>query len=248
MGQIILCETKEAEHAYYLESLQKEILSYEELLYYIREYFIIFAEEGFPEDLLSWLVNELGIRDLEADWKLLKNNRQRLERLIGCRNYFLPQGISVLMKKYDRYQEMNPAQRKSLLGDEYLKQERYEKALKLYQQANNSQNNARICYNIGVCYAHQWDFEMAAEYFLKSYQSGGKKRAQNAYFSALMMQGDFSSVQIMAGSDYRNFMDRFEEAKALYRESADKRDREKNNQYKKNLLEQWKQRYHREVD
>lgn len=243
MAQMILCETKEASKSYTFTAFHQEISTYEEMCYYIKEYFIFFVEEGIPDDLLRFVVTELGIRDIEADWKILENDKERLKRLISCRNYFLPQEISVLMKRYDRHMNLDEATRKSRLGDEYLKQKRFETALKCYKMTNISQKDARVCYNIGVCYAHLGDFDLAAKHFLDAYKIGGRKKALNAYFSILMLQGEFTAVKITAGTDYQAFKQSWDEAKALY-EQSEKED----SRNKKNALEQMKQQYRREVD
>ena len=79
MGQIILCETKEAENTYRFSSFHQEISTYEELCYYIREYFIFFVEEEIPESLVMWISSELGIRDLEQEWDRLSTQKEKLE-------------------------------------------------------------------------------------------------------------------------------------------------------------------------
>ena len=81
MGQIILCETKEAENTYRFSSFHQEISTYEELCYYIREYFIFFVEEEIPESLVMWISSELGIRDLEQEWDRLSTQKEKLEKI-----------------------------------------------------------------------------------------------------------------------------------------------------------------------
>ncbi len=244
MGQMILCETKEAAKSYTFTAFHQEISTYEEMCYYIREYFIFFVEEGIPEDLLRFVINDLGIRDIETDWKLLSNDKDRLKRLISCRNYFLPQEVSALMKKYDRHMTLDAATRKSRLGDEYLKQQRYETALKCYKQTNVSQKDARVCYNIGVCYAHLGDLDAAAAHFLQSYKIGGRRKAQNAYFGVLMLQGEFTAVKITAGTDYPGFKKDWDDLK----DALAKMDKPSDQHHKKNALEEIKKQYRKEVD
>lgn len=248
MGQMILCETKEAENTYQFISFHQEISTYEELCYYIREYFIFFVEEGIPEDLITWMSVELEIRDLEQEWDSLSDRKEQLKRLISCRNYFLPQEISVLMKRYDRYIKMSESERKSQLADEYLKQRRYEKALHYYREAYGIKKTDRICYNMGVCYANHWDFERAAECFRESYETGGRKRARDAYYVILMLQGEFATVKIMAGDDYPAFMKQWNTWKHQWNVQAAQDVAMRNNQYKKKKLAQWKKNYRREVE
>ncbi|MCQ2491772.1 MAG: tetratricopeptide repeat protein [Lachnospiraceae bacterium] len=244
MGPIILCETKEASNSYTFSAFHQEISTYEEMCYYIKEYFIFFVEEGIPDDLLRFVINDLGIRDIETDWKLLNNDKDRLKRLFSCRNYFLPQEVANLMKKYDRHMTLDAATRKSRLGDEYLKQKRYETALKCYKQTNVFQNDARVCYNIGVCYAHLGDLDRAAHYFMQSYKIGGKKKAQYAYFGILMLQGEFTAVKITAGTDYPAFKQEWDAMKEAFAKMSGN-----DSAYqKKNRIEEMKEQYRREVD
>lgn len=248
MGQIILCETKEAENTYQFQSFHQEISTYEELCYYIRKYFIFFVEEGIPDNLVTWISDELGIRDLEQEWDRLPTGKEKLKRIITCRNYFLPQEVSVLMKKYDRYDKMTEVDRKNRLADEYLKQHRYERALHYYRRAYQMKKNEKCCYNMAVCYAHQWDFEHAAKYFYESYEISGRKRILNAYYSILMLQGEFASVKIMAGDDYSTFMRKWNGWKQEWEEQQKDEGMIQNNQQKKKRLEQWKRDYRKEVE
>lgn len=248
MGQMILCETKEAENTYQFASFHQEISTYEELCYYIREHFIFFVEEGIPEDLIRWLSVELGIRDLEQEWDALPTKKDKLKQLISCRNYFLPQEISVLMKRYDRYIKMSDAERKSRLADEYLKQQRYEKALYYYRDAYQQKKTDRICYNMGVCYAQHWDFERAAECFQEAYEISGRKWIREAHYAILMLQGEFASVKIMAGDDYPAFIKKWDTWKEQWKTQIAEEKVVRNNQYKKKKLAQWKKNYRKEVE
>ncbi|MCI5952329.1 MAG: hypothetical protein MRZ63_08445 [Anaerostipes sp.] len=248
MGQIILCETKEAERTYEFTSFHQTISTYEELCFCIREHFLFFVEEGISKELLQWIANDLEIRDLEQEWAKLSTPREKFQKLISCRNYFLPQEISVLMKKYDRYERMTDSERKVRLGDEYLKQKRYEKALKQYRMSDTREEDGRTLYNMAVCYAHQWDFETAKGLFFKSYQLTKRKRALEAYFSILMFQGEFASVKIMAGTDYPAFMKKWETWKQQWKQHSLEQKKTENNQYKKQKLKQWKREYRKEME
>ena len=248
MGQIILCETKEAENTYRFSSFHQEISTYEELCYYIREYFIFFVEEEIPESLVMWISSELGIRDLEQEWDRLLTQKEKLEKIITCRNYFLPQEINVLMKKYDRYEKMTDGERKNRLADEYIKQHRYDRALHYYRQAYYIEKNAKTCYNMGVCYANQWDFEHAAAYFYEAYEISGRKHILHAYYAILMMQGEFASVKIMAGSDYPAFIKKWNNWRNEWERQRQDAGNMRNHQQKKKILEQWKKDYRKEVE
>jgi tetratricopeptide (TPR) repeat protein len=248
MGQIILCETKEAENTYRFSSFHKEISTYEELCYYIREYFIFFVEEGIPDDLPVWMASELGILEVEQEWNTLSDGKERLKKIICCRNYFLPQEISMLLNQYDRYQKMTKSQRKAKLADEYLKQHRYEKALSYYLKAYKVEKDERTCYNIGVCYARGWDFEHAAGYFHEAYKYCNRKQMLDAYYTVLMLQGEEATVKIMAGNESSEFFGQWNEWKEQWREKQQEEDTIRNHQEKKRKLEQWKKDYRKEVE
>ncbi|MEE1313849.1 MAG: hypothetical protein UHS41_09070 [Lachnospiraceae bacterium] len=248
MGQIILCETKETKNPYEFSSFQRKISTYEELCYYIREHFLIFVEEGISEELFQWMVQELEISELEQEWSKITSPKERLRKVISCRNYFLPQEISVLMKKYDRYKRMSDGERKIRLGDEYLKQKRYAKALKYYHSAKLEEMDGRTCYNMAVCYVCQWDFERAAALFLKSYQLSKKKKALDAYYTVLMFQGECAAVKIMAGNEYSAYIQKWKIWKEEWKRHQQETQAVENNHYKKQRLKQWKTNYRREME
>jgi tetratricopeptide (TPR) repeat protein len=246
MGQIILCETKEAKIPYEFTSFHQKILTYEELCYCIWEHFLFFAQNGIEEKLFQWLLEELALEELK-EWRQASAREQFLQ-VISCRNYFLPQEISTLMKRYDRYQKMSESEKKIRIGDEYLKQGRYEKALKQYLSAKDHQMDGRTYYNIAVCYARQWNFEAAAEFFMKSYRLTKKKRALEAYYVVLMLKGEVISAKIMAGTDYETFAAKWELMKTQWKEEGWQEEESKSGQYKKKMLEQWKREYREEME
>lgn len=246
MGQIVLCETKEAENTYYFPYFHKEISTYEELCYYIKEYFIFFVEEGIPDGLTDWMIGELGIEELKQEWGSLKTRKKQIEMIISCRNYFLPQEISSLLKQYDRYQKMTVTQRQIKMGDEYLKQHRYEKARGHYLKAYRVEKEERICYNIAICYAYEWDFAQAAAYFREAYQYCRRKQILDAYFATLMLQKE--EVDEEAGRDQQIFLERWNEWKEEWKAKHQEEEGIKNHQYKKRKLEQWKKDYRKEVE
>lgn len=247
MGQIILCETIEAKNNYFLASINKEISTYEELCYYIREYFIFFVEEELPVGLLEWLRDEIEIIEIGQTWTEETTHKEKLYDIISCRNYFLPQEIGELLKKYDCYEKLSSQERKRKLADAYMKQKRYERALHYYKEANRFEENERVHYNIGVCYAHQWNFEEAALHFYRCYKMSNRKWALHAYYAALMLNGDSATVKLSAGNDYDSFIKNWE----LWEEEWQDKKREqdgKNNQYKKMKLSKWKKDYRKEVE
>ena len=152
------------------------------------------------------------------------------------------------MKKYDRYEKMTDGERKNRLADEYIKQHRYDRALHYYRQAYYIEKNAKTCYNMGVCYAHQWDFEHAAAYFYEAYEISGRKHILHAYYAILMMQGEFASVKIMAGSDYPAFIKKWNNWRNEWERQRQDAGNMRNHQQKKKILEQWKKDYRKEVE
>lgn len=222
MSQIVLCETREANVPYRLAMLDLSITTYEELCYYMQNHFLLFAEEGIPKGLSDWMKEELRI-PLKADGL---EERDLLEEIISCKNYFFPQEIRELMKQYDRLQKMPIRERKQKMGDEYLRHGWIEKALSYYKQANEIKQDGRICYNMGVCYARRWDFPMAERYFSESYNLTGKKQAKDALLFVLKMQKKDEKIEQITGEESEKFYDRWKEYEQQWKvEQNEKRGR-----------------------
>lgn len=246
MEHLIICDTKEAKHPFYLSFIQQEIFTYEELCYDIEEYPLFFVEEGITEALLQWMIQELGITELSDLQGRSFTNRKLFWEIITCRSYFLPEECRKLLDVYDFYAKLGPVDRKIQMADSYMKQKRYGKALKYYKEAAKHSSNGRIYYNIGVCCSHQWDYEAAKKAYLRAYELTKDKRAIEAYDAVLLLQGKKDLDQKMNTNASKQFLKGWQ---MLQREWKDNEERRLQKAPKeKQVLQEWKIQYRREME
>ena len=74
MGAYYLCQTPRARHPYYIESIDINIWSIEELCYYMRENVYLIDEAILGKKLCDWIEKELHLKKLA---ETLRNVCQR---------------------------------------------------------------------------------------------------------------------------------------------------------------------------
>ena len=84
MSGYILCQTKKAEHPYFVESISTNIYTIEELCYYLYHNLYLVDQTIINEDLCKWLAEELELTQLAS--KL----RQVMEREAGAEEILYP--------------------------------------------------------------------------------------------------------------------------------------------------------------
>ena len=198
MSGYILCQTKKAEHPYFVESISTNIYTIEELCYYLYHNLYLVDQTIINEDLCKWLAEELELTQLAS--KL----RQAMEREAGAEeilypvfkeiNYLTYEELKALNGRLTELNKESTAIRKKRKGDALVENGMYVNAIRVYQKLLDQTDfskerdglEARIMYNLGCAYSYLFQMEKAMECFWNAYSRSGteNEKALKAYLLA----------------------------------------------------------------
>lgn len=196
MSGYILCQTKRAEHPYFIENISMNIYSVEELCYYLYHNLYLADHTIFNEELCTWLNEELELPALAAKLK------QNLERNAEVEDMLYPVFKEINYLTYEEMKGLNSqiallgsehtTVRQKKKGDTLVENGMYVNAIRIYQKllerddlaGQRSGFEASVEYNLGCAYTYLFQMEKAAECFLQAYQKEHSPKTLKAYLLA----------------------------------------------------------------
>ena len=209
MSGYILCQTKKAEHPYFIENISMNIYSIEELCYYLYHNLYLADHTIFNEELCTWIKEELELPALAAKLK------QSLERNVSAEDMLYPIFKEINYLTYEEMKELNSqlaalgkertAVRQKRKGDALVENGMYVNAIQIYQKILERDDlaeqragfEASVVYNLGCAYSYLFQMEKAQECFLESYREGRSKEALKSYiiaYSSVHDKTDYDKV------------------------------------------------------
>ena len=196
MSGYILCQTKKAEHPYFITNISMNIYSMEELCYYLYHNLYLADQTIFNEELCRWIGEELELPALSA--KLRKN----LERNVSVEDMLYPVFKEINYFTYEELRGFNSqltamgteraAVRQKKKGDSLVRNGMYVNAIQVYQKILDRDDlneqrkgfEASVLYNLGCAYSYLFQMEKAEECFLESYTKEHSPKALQSYLLA----------------------------------------------------------------
>ena len=219
MSGYILCQTKKAEHPYFIENISMNIYSVEELCYYLYHNLYLADHTIFNEELCAWIDEELNLPGLAAK---LRNN---LERNVSTEDMLYPVFKEINYLTYEEMKGLNSqlavlgkeraAVRQKRTGDQLVENRMYVNAIQVYQKILERDDlkeqrdgfEAAVEYNLGCAYSYLFQMEKAEECFLMAYKKVPSAKALKAYLLA--------HKSIHDKTDYDKLMDDLEVEEGL---------------------------------
>ena len=210
MSGYILCQTKKAEHPYFVESISTNIYTIEELCYYLYHNLYLVDQTIINEDLCKWLAEELVLTQLAS--KL----RQVMEREAGAEeilypvfkeiNYLTYEELKALNGRLTELNKESTAIRKKRKGDALVENGMYVNAIRVYQKLLDQTDfskerdglEVRIMYNLGCAYSYLFQMDKAIECFRRAYEGGRSTEALETYLMAFSMSHSEDEYKNMA--------------------------------------------------
>ena len=210
MSGYILCQTKKAEHPYFVESISTNIYTIEELCYYLYHNLYLVDQTIINEDLCKWLAEELELTQLAS--KL----RQAMEREAGAEeilypvfkeiNYLTYEELKALNGRLTELNKESTAIRKKRKGDALVENGMYVNAIRVYQKLLDQTDfskerdglEVRIMYNLGCAYSYLFQMDKAIECFRRAYEGGRSTEALETYLTAFSMSYSEEEYKNMA--------------------------------------------------
>lgn len=196
MSGYILCQTKKAEHPYFVENISTNIYSIEELCYYLYHNLYLVDSSIINEGLCAWLETELGLGKLAA--KLRPNvgkfasAEDILYPIFKEINYLTYEELRVLNGQISKM-DLEPAPvRYKKKGDLLVENEMYVNAIRVYQKLLERDDLdglgegflPSVYHNLGCAYSYLFQMEKALEYFWKAFEREKTAEALKAYLLA----------------------------------------------------------------
>lgn len=197
MSGYILCQTKKAQHPYFIENISMNIYSIEELCYYLYHNLYLADHTVFNEELCNWLRDELELVHLAAKLK------QNLERNVSVEDMIYPVFKEINYLTYEEMKGFNSrivtygkekaAVRQKRKGDALTENGMYVNAIRVYQKLLEREDlseqrkgfAASVRYNLGCAYSYLFQMEKALEYFEKAYEAGHERKRLKTYLLAV---------------------------------------------------------------
>ena len=180
MGRLLLCRGTEGKHPLYIKELGLNVYSAEELSYYIFNHAFFLDESFFSDELYAFLAQECRMPALEKKLRTAVNEGQdfatRVMLIQEEIHYYTDFELLAFKEKLTQIVSASAAERMKSQGDFMLQQQKYESALRLYDNAlaetekePDDRLRSRILCNRGSVYARLFAFREAAECFEKAY-------------------------------------------------------------------------------
>ena len=206
MSGYILCQTKKAEHPYFIENISMNIYSIEELCYYLYHNLYLADHTIFNEELCTWIKEELELPALAAKLK------QSLERNVSAEDMLYPIFKEINYLTYEEMKELNSqlaalgkertAVRQKRKGDALVENGMYVNAIQIYQKILERDDlaeqragfEASVVYNLGCAYSYLFQMEKAMECFYHAWEKTQSPKELKAYL--------LSYRSIRSGAEY----------------------------------------------
>lgn len=197
MGEYRLCRSKTAKHPFYIESIDLNIYTIEELCFCFYQNLCLLDDSILNPKLCSWLAEELGMKRL-AGYLLAK-----LEEGAEIGRLILPVFRETGYLSEDEYRnmqvqiarlEIQPAEiRQKIRGDYLVSYGMHSGAIDVYQGILKNRNEGRIgiqfyasvLNNMAAAYARMFLFEEAANCLWQSYELVRSNAVYRRYLAVL---------------------------------------------------------------
>ena len=213
MATIHQCVGRYASEPLVIKNTYIRVWCLEELCYYICENADL-LEEGFASnELIDWVADECGLRELASKLKVVRRQSVKLEsfvaEILNAANYVDEEELKRIGRVIRANRSMPETGRLMVLADYFLRGGNFIPALKTYerllgmkQDGPDERQLSRIYINLGVIYARLFCFAEAADYYYKAYELEPSEDVMFAFLAAKRMQlGDMEYLDFLGKLD-----------------------------------------------
>ena len=199
MGKIYQCIGRYAETPYTIRNTYIRVYCVEELCFYIFHNAEMIDESFAGNELIDWLAEECGLKELAAELRQVRRQSIRpeafAEKILSYCHYASERDIKDTAKVVRSAHDMDGVSREQVLAEYFLKSGRIALAFKCFECIINNPSNegntkllALAYYDLGVIFAKMFYYKEAAIHFKKSYDMTGDKQAEFSYLAAKRME------------------------------------------------------------
>lgn len=223
MGSVTICKYLSAKNPYLIAKEDLRIYSTEELCFYFVHHIYDVDSTVINGNLANWLKYEIGAvrlsgilnQQIAAKTPVLK----MLEMILVDLDYLSKEEIHRIV--YKQTLPITPAQEAENLGNLFLQQEKFEKAVKAFRKAIRYRKQERLdelteaalYEKLGIAYARLFLYNDAAEAFALSYMKNPLKRTKELYSATIEMGAN--PVDGMEESGFNNVREYYNQKNSL---------------------------------
>lgn len=179
---LILCETVSAHHPYYIEELDLNIFSIEELSYIIYEHPLLVIEDFVSPGLLSFIKNDLKLGNLGIQLEKMYSDKVADEHIIlyilDYVDFYTGAEVSRYRATLANYKKLKRAEFLKEKADYMFRQRRFGKAIRFYgiitkshfDRTINEKFMGKVYYNMGSAYANLFLYNKAYQAYIRAYR------------------------------------------------------------------------------
>lgn len=213
MTTIHQCVGRYASEPLVIKNTYIRVWCLEELCYYICENADLLDDSFASNELIDWVADECGLKELAAKLKVVRRQSVKLESFVGeilnAANYVDEEELKRIGKVIRANRSMPETGRLMVLADYFLRGGNFMSALKTYerllgmkQDGPDERRLSGIYINLGVIYARLFCFAEAADYYMKAYELEPSDDIMFAYLAAKRMQlGDMEYLDFISTLD-----------------------------------------------
>ena len=197
MNQVILCYGKYAKSPYYIGEECLNIFSVEELCYFICNNAYLLEDTFISEKLIQWIEKELNLTSLAERLAYVQGKRdgfcESIVILLEEVGYYNKDEIQQIIKIIKEHNHLSIQEKRKARADGLLHNNKFSMAADEYgillKETDETQVKlrAKVYHNLGVCFANQFLFKKASQYFKRAYDTYANTESYIQFLSSLKM-------------------------------------------------------------
>lgn len=229
MGELILCRQPIAAAPFYLESISLNVYSLEELSWFIFHHTDILESDFISDDLLDWISDEAGYRDLALRLRAGRDAKTpfhvQIETILASCGYLTPKEIKDTVREVQLSAGLSPVEKKKKRADLLIKNGNIRKGITAYQKILETEDLKRdiygnICHDIGYAYAKLFLFKEASDWYRKAYEHNVSIKSLMQLLFCLMEMGDEDGIKDITET-YHIRDEELERARAVFKAAGE---------------------------
>ena len=214
MGELILCNEPIAPAPYYMDEMNLNIYSLEELSYYIYHNVYLLNADFMSVDIVNWIGRELSLTALSEElMDLLKENVPLhifVGKILNACGYLTSSEIKDVLEIISVFENKSEAECKKIRADRLMERNRIVDAIYEYEDLLTGADNIAttllgdIWHNLGTAYVRLFFFPEAKNCFLEAYKRNRRRQSiKSALFCCLCMKDDEAFKEIVKRYEIR---------------------------------------------
>ncbi len=197
MGNMYRCTGRKGNRPFYLNKICVRIYSADELAYCLCENPEILETDIFTPELIAWLEEECGVREMAQELSRCIARSLPLSRYVEAVldrvGFVTDKEKKTIMEIVRQGSGGNIIKRRKTHADFYLRKERFAHAIREYEalieQVDESEHAflGSVYHNMGIAFARQFLFEQAACAFRNAYLADGDGKHFYCYAASMRM-------------------------------------------------------------